>query len=72
MSNLSTMLEQTDFSLFYSPSVDESVETVTSYVRFCYDICCPVEKLFIYPHKISSPVLNFLRRMTLLFFSPLS
>ncbi len=50
MSNLSTMLELTDFSLFYGPSVDESIDTVTSYVRFCYDICCPVEKRFIYPH----------------------
>ncbi len=53
MSNLPNM--QTDFSLVYGPSVDESIDTVTSYVRFCYDICCPVEKLFIHPHKISSP-----------------
>ncbi len=70
MSNLSTLLEQTDLSLFYSPSVDESIDTVTFYVRFCYDICCPVEKMYIYPHKISSPLLNCLRRMTPLFFSP--
>ncbi len=61
MSNLSTMLEQTDFKLFYVPSVDESIDTVTSYIRFCYDICCPVEKLFVYPHKISSPLLKCLR-----------
>ncbi len=27
----------------------------------CYDICCPVEKLFIYPHKISSPLIKRLR-----------
>ncbi len=31
------------FTLF-GPSVDESIDTVTSYVRFCYDIGCPVEK----------------------------
>ncbi len=42
------MLEQTDLSLFYGASVDESIDNVTSYVRICYDICCPVEKLFIY------------------------
>ncbi len=48
--------------LFYGPSVDESIDTVTSYVRFCYDICYHVEKLFIYPHKISSPFLKRLRR----------
>ncbi len=46
----------------YGPSVDESIATATSYVRFCYDICCPVEKLFIYPPKISSPLLKRLRR----------
>ncbi len=62
MSNISTLLEQTGFSLFYGPFVDESIDTVTSCVRFCYDICCPVEKLFIYPHKISSPLLKCLRR----------
>ncbi len=43
--------------------VDESVDTVTSYVRFCYDmISCPVEKLFNYPHKISNPFLKRWRR----------
>ncbi len=62
MSNLSTMLGQTDFSLFYGPSVDESIDTVTSYVRFCYDIFWFVEKLLIYPQKISFPLLKRLGR----------
>ncbi len=49
---------KTDFSLFYGPSVDESICTVTSYVRLGYDTCCPMEKLFIYPNKISFSLLK--------------
>ncbi len=55
-------LSKRTFHFFYGPPVDESIDTATSYVRFCYDICCPVEKLFMYPHKISSPFLKRLRR----------
>ncbi len=59
---LSTLLEQTDFSLVYVPSVDKSIDTATSYVRFCYYIFWSVAKLLIYPHKISSTLLKRLRR----------
>jgi hypothetical protein len=56
------MLEQTDFTVFNNPDLSTECETLTSYLNFCFNICCPVESILVKPDRVSSACLKRLRR----------
>jgi hypothetical protein len=56
------MVMLTDFSIFECDDVDEYTETFSDYLKFCFDICCPVTNYFVSPSKLTTPHLKFLRR----------
>ena len=60
---LKEMIAETDWDLFYDQDISVQFDQVTSYLNFCYDICCPTEVLYISPAQFSSPHLKSLRRM---------
>jgi hypothetical protein len=60
--NLKDMVMLTDFSIFQDECINTYTEAVTEYLKFCFDICCPITRIFIAPNKISSPHLKYLRR----------
>jgi hypothetical protein len=60
--NLRTMISTTDFDLFLDLDHETLVDTVTEYLKFCYDVCCPLETVIIYPDRISSVHLKQMRR----------
>ena len=57
------MLNSTDFDIFYNPDLSLHVETLSSYLNFILDICCPFETLYIRTDCFSSPKLKRLRRL---------
>ena len=60
---LQHMLNSTDFDIFYNPDLFLHVETLSSYLNFILDICCPFETLYIRTDCFSSPKLKQLRRL---------
>jgi hypothetical protein len=60
--NLRSMIISTDFDQFQDPDTDTFVSVFTDYLKFCYDLCCPLETLIVYPNKLSSAYLKQLRR----------
>ena len=61
--SLQHMLNSTDFDIFYNPDLSLHVETLSSYLNFILDICCPFETLYIRTDCFSSPKLKRLRRL---------
>ena len=61
--SLQHMLNSTDFDIFYNPDLSLHVETLSSYLNFILDICCPFETLYIRTDCFSSPKLKQLRRL---------
>jgi hypothetical protein len=59
---LQDMIATTDFTIFDSPSISEQCDATMSYLKFCFDVCCPIETILIRPDRYSSPHLKQLRR----------
>ena len=59
---LRTMLEETDFSLFADDDAETYCSTLMSYLNFCFEVCCPLETIFVRLDRFSSPLLKCLRR----------
>lgn len=59
---LKSMVAMTDFSVFFNQNHSIFCEHLTDYLNFCYDQCCPVEKLYLRTDRFSSPLLKRLRR----------
>ena len=57
------MLNSTAFDIFYNPDLSLHVETLSSYLNFILDICCPFETLYIRTDCFSSPKLKQIRRL---------
>ena len=53
--SLQHMLNSTDFDIFYNPDLSFYVKTLSSYINFILDICCPFETLYIRTDCFSSP-----------------
>ena len=56
------MISSTNFDIFSESDLSSYVDKLSSYLNFCFDICCPVETLFIRASNFSSPYLKQLRR----------
>ena len=59
---LRDMLSTTDFSIFNNNDASKYCESLTDYLKFCYEMCCPLETIFIHPQRFNSPYLKQLRR----------
>nr|CAH8873648.1 unnamed protein product [Trichobilharzia regenti] len=59
---LRCMLKGTNWDLFTEQTLDETITNTTDYLKFCFEICCPKETLFIRFDRLSSPYLKKLRR----------
>ena len=62
LEQLRAMIASTDFGLFHSEDPSSYCETLTDYLNFCFDLCCPVECIHIRADRFSSPILKKLRR----------
>ncbi|CAH8447583.1 unnamed protein product [Heterobilharzia americana] len=59
---LRSMLIETDWDIFADEVLDNTITNITSYLRFCLDICCPTETIYMRFDRLSSPHLKRLRR----------
>ena len=59
---LQCMVDSTDFSLFSNSDPSIFCDTLTDYLNFCFDICCPLETIYIDTDRFSSALLKRLRR----------
>ena len=59
---LRTMIKETDFSLFADEDAMTYCSILTSYLNFCFELCCPLETVFVRLDRFSSPLLNWLSR----------
>ena len=62
LARLQHLVSSTDFSLFSSSDNSSNCEHLTDYLNFCFDLCCPVETVYIRADRFSSPLLKRLRR----------
>ncbi|MGL5708737.1 MAG: reverse transcriptase family protein [Aeromonas sp.] len=62
MDQLRHMLDLTDFEVLADDDISVECDTITEYLNFCFDICCPVETILIRPDRFASPLLKHLRR----------
>ncbi|CAH8866178.1 unnamed protein product [Trichobilharzia szidati] len=60
--HLRNMLSDTRWDLFNVFSLDDTISNITSYLKFCFEICCPKETLFVKFDHFSSPQLKKQRR----------
>ncbi|CAH8448863.1 unnamed protein product [Heterobilharzia americana] len=60
--HLRSMLIETDWDIFADEVLDNTITNITSYLRFCLDICCPTETIYMRFDRLSSPHLKRLQR----------
>jgi hypothetical protein len=56
------MVMLSDFTIFKSEDINAYNDAFTDYLKFCFETCCPLEKYFIAPNRLSTPYLKNLRR----------
>ena len=62
LDKLRNLVSSTDFSVFSNDHNVFDCEHLTDYLNFCYDQCCPIETVYVYSDRFSSPLLKRLRR----------
>lgn len=62
LNRLISLVASTDFSIFSHPEPTRYCELLTDYLNFCFDICCPIEVIYVRADRFSSPFLKQLRR----------
>ena len=62
LARLRSMIETTDFAVFYDENPATELEAISSYLSFCYNLCCPLDVIFVGSNRMSSPSLKRLRR----------
>ncbi|VDQ13167.1 unnamed protein product [Trichobilharzia regenti] len=55
------MLKETNWDLFTEQTLNDTITNITDHIKFCFEICCPKETLFIRFDRLSSPYLKKLR-----------
>lgn len=60
---LNSYIHSIDFKSFDNGNLDDYVESITLVLERLYNLCCPIEKVHVSPHRISSPQLKMLRRL---------
>ncbi|CAH8500208.1 unnamed protein product [Schistosoma mattheei] len=61
--NLKNMFHTTNWELFTDDSLENTTDVITCYLKFCFDICCPTETIFVTFDRLTSSQLKRLRRM---------
>ncbi|VDP31003.1 unnamed protein product [Schistosoma margrebowiei] len=61
--NLKSMFHTTNWELFTDDSLENTTEVITCYLKFCFDIRCPTETIFVSFNPLASSKLKRLRRM---------
>lgn len=58
MQNLETMFCTTNWGLFTNDSLGNTTDIITYYMKFCSDVCCPTETIFVSFDRLTSPQLK--------------
>ncbi|KAH9580560.1 hypothetical protein MS3_00009173 [Schistosoma haematobium] len=61
--NLKNMFHTTNWELFTDDSLENTTDVITCYLKFCFDICCPTETIFVNFDQLTFSQLKRLKEM---------
>lgn len=57
-----TIVPCSKLDIFKDDSLDKYANDLADYIKFCFDVCCPLKKLYITPLRILFHYLSNLRQ----------